>query len=150
PRHMTAIELQHDFIAGDAAEVIGIGFPLLNQAEFPLRKIQFAQQAFPSMPINIDYRERFACCFAQLTCGQQRREMIARRDIPFASANENPRLLGSTHRKIPSLIVDRVRSWDKLHGSWITFGTNVAVNFRSLWSRGDASIGFADDFHETR
>src|SRR5436190_627062 len=39
--------------------------------------------------------------------------MIARWHVPFACANENAGLLVARHRKIPSLILDRVGCWDK-------------------------------------
>src|SRR6266550_1591190 len=41
--------------------------------------------------------------------------MIARWHVPFACANENAGLLVARHRKIPSLILDRVGCWDKCH-----------------------------------
>lgn len=76
--------------------------------------------------------------------------MIPRRHVPFACADENSRLLPYGHRKIPPWVLDRIRSWDKSYRRWIALGADALIDFGGLWSRGDASIGFADNFYKTR
>ena len=41
------------------------------------------------MSVQINDSDRFTCYFAKLARNQYRREMIARRHIPFACANED-------------------------------------------------------------
>src|SRR5437879_14234 len=104
----------------------------------------------PFVAIQINNRDRLVRRLAQVPRDQKRCEMIARWHVPFACADEDSRLLGWIHTKIPSLILDWIRGWDKSHRHMVGFRPDALINFLGLGGRGDASVGLAYNFHEAR
>ena len=72
-RHAAAIELKDDFVFGDFADVIGVGFAFVVNPQFSGRELQFLQKfrAFPA--IEIENRHRFV---------RWRRKFLARAKAP--------------------------------------------------------------------
>ena len=148
--HAAAIELQDDLVPCDLAQVIGVRFALVTDAQFPGRKIQFGQKFFTFSAVEIDYGHRLAAVLANFSGEQQRRKMVARRDVPFAGANKNPALFDGRNGEFPLLVFERVRRWDESDRANIAFGSDAAKNFSGFRGGSNASVRLCYNSHKSR
>jgi len=61
-----------------------------------------------------------------------------------------PDLLRYRHREIPSRILNRIKELGQTLQRSDFALADVLIDFRGFWSRGDASIGLAQNFDEAR
>src|SRR5205807_1039643 len=133
----TRIELEDDFMFRDFPQVIRIGELALEDAQLLRRKSDFREKPRAFAAIVIKNCDRFAGLVAQTTRKKQCAEMIARRHIPLARADENSRALLNRTRKIPARICDRIRRWNESDSLVTT--ADGPIKIRGLRCRRDAT-----------
>ena len=76
--------------------------------------------------------------------------MVARRDVPFAGANEDAALLNGRNGEFPLLVIERVRRWDESDRANIAFGSDAAKNLSGFRGCSNASVSLRYNSHKSR
>src|SRR5260370_33744540 len=148
--HAAAIELEDDLVPCDLAQVIGVRFAPVTDAQFPGRKIQLGQKFFPFSAVEIEDGHRLEAVLANFSGEQQRRKMAARRDVPFAGANEDAALLNGRNGEFPLLVFERIRRWDESDRAKIAFGSDAAESLSCFRGLRNASVSLRCNSHTSR
>src|SRR5207244_5749963 len=120
--HAAAIELEHDLVPCELAQVIGVRFAPVTDVQFPGRKIQLGQKFFTFSAVEIEDGHRLEAVLANFSGEQQRRKMVARRDVPFAGANEDAALLIGGDGEFRLVVLERIGCWDERYSANIACG----------------------------
>src|SRR5260370_11361183 len=148
--HAAAIDLEDDLVPCELAQVIGVRFAPVTDAQFPGRKSQLGQKFFAFSAVQIEDGHGLEAILANFSGEQQRRKMVARRDVPFAGANKDAALLNRRNGEFPLLVFERIRRWDESDGANIAFGSGAAKNLSGFRGCSNASVSLCYNSHKSR
>ena len=131
----------------DFAQVIGIGEFLVQHSQLAGRKPDFGKQPRAPSSIVIEHGQRFASTLAEPARDHQGSEMIPRRHVPFAGADENAGALFDGPGKVPARIIDRIR---RRNESDALRSTHRPIQIRGFRCGRETGIRFFHNANEAR